>query len=366
MVTDNRFSYSVLGLGLLLGGIVVAEILATSALRGRFGVVVIANLVSSLPFIAILVAGGYWLRQNDLSTDRYPRIAGWVLAGTTFLSLFFGLIAVFTQDDWLTRLGIVRWAVAAGAGGGLLVGLFEARAIRRAITAEKTRVRNEELQRQNDRLEEFASIIAHDLRNPLNVASGHIDVSREEHDDDHLDTAASALERMEEITEETLTLARSGQVIDEPETVTLSNLAKRCWRNVATARATLEFEQSATVRADPDRVQHLFENLFRNAIEHGGPEVTVRIGALPDGFYVEDDGPGVPDDERDTVLDAGYSTTQDGTGFGLAIVKQIGDAHGWDVSVTESTDGGARFEVTGVNMVPSTSATSPNMAVTPT
>jgi signal transduction histidine kinase len=81
--------------------------------------------------------------------------------------------------------------------------------------------------------------------------------------------------------------------------------------------------------------------------------VTVTVGELADcdGFYVADDGPGIPADERETVFESGYSTAADGTGFGLSIVEEIASAHGWAVRVTDSAEGGARFEVAGVDVV---------------
>ena len=112
------------------------------------------------------------------------------------------------------------------------------------------------------------------------------------------------------------------------------------------------------------------ENLIRNAVEHGGDDVAITVGSLGDrkadggddgangeatektsgevGFFVEDDGPGIPEANRDEAFDAGYSTSREGTGFGLRIVEQVATAHGWSVRVTESREGGARFEVTGV------------------
>jgi signal transduction histidine kinase len=48
------------------------------------------------------------------------------------------------------------------------------------------------------------------------------------------------------------------------------------------------------------------------------------------------------------VFEAGYSTVTDGTGFGLSIVKDVVDAHGWDIRVTDGTNDGARFEITGI------------------
>lgn len=88
-----------------------------------------------------------------------------------------------------------------------------------------------------------------------------------------------------------------------------------------------------------------------NAVELTTPDVTVSVGELPGGFYVADDGPGIPPAERERVFDTGYSTTDDGTGFGLSIVQRAVDAHGWEITVTEGTDGGARFEITGVDIV---------------
>jgi signal transduction histidine kinase len=130
--------------------------------------------------------------------------------------------------------------------------------------------------------------------------------------------------------------------------VNLFALAETCWHNVVTTRATIERKTDRTIRADPSRLQQLLENVFRNAVEHGGDDVTVTVGELADGFYIEDDGRGIPADERADVFDVGYSTTDEGIGFGLSIVKRIAEGHGWTVSVTESDAGGARFGITGV------------------
>ena len=74
--------------------------------------------------------------------------------------------------------------------------------------------------------------------------------------------------------------------------------------------------------------------------------MTVTVGAIDsDGFYVEDDGPGIPADTRETVFDHGYTTSETGTGFGLPIVNEIVEAHGGTISVLEGHDGGARFEI---------------------
>nr|WP_235271526.1 HAMP domain-containing sensor histidine kinase [Halorubrum saccharovorum] len=106
-----------------------------------------------------------------------------------------------------------------------------------------------------------------------------------------------------------------------------------------------------TVRADRDRLSHVFENLFRNAIEHGGSDVTVRVGALEgeDGFFVEDDGVGIPEEDFDRVRETGYTSSPDGTGFGLAIVDRIVEAHEWELQIGDGDGGGTRFDISGVD-----------------
>ncbi|MYL18138.1 PAS domain S-box protein [Halorubrum terrestre] len=205
--------------------------------------------------------------------------------------------------------------------------------------------RERRLRQQNERLDEFASVISHDLRNPLNVAQGRAALLAEQAESEHLDPLLQALDRMEAIVEDTLTLARQGETIDKTESISLTDLVGKCWATVDTENATIEIVDKMTFQGDPDRLQHVFENLFRNAVEHGRSDVTVRVGRYGErGIYVEDDGPGIPADKRDDVLEPGHSSRRGGTGFGLTIVKRIVEAHGWELSVTEGTDGGARFE----------------------
>ncbi len=213
---------------------------------------------------------------------------------------------------------------------------------------ERLRAREQELSAQNERLDEFASIVSHDLRNPLNVAVGRVELAQETGELDHLDAVARAHERMNALIDDLLTLAREGDRVSEVESVDLGAISKDCWANVSTASATLDVRTERSIHADRSRFQQLLENLMRNAIDHAGDDVTVSIGDFEGGFYVEDDGPGVPDDISEEVFDAGYSTNPSGTGFGLSIVEQIVSGHGWEISVTDGADGGARFEITGV------------------
>lgn len=225
------------------------------------------------------------------------------------------------------------------------------RAISLTDVTERERYR-QEMKRQNQRLDQFASMVSHDLRNPLNVAQGRVDLEREESESEHLAAAARALARMETLVDDVLALARQGQPIDETEPVALSAIAGAGWEVVDTRSATLAVDGDGTMLADASRLQQLLENLFRNAVEHGGEDVTVRVGVLDEeGFFVGDDGPGVPPDEREEVFESGHSSSTEGTGFGLAIVQEIVTAHGWAITLTESEAGGARFEVTGVEFL---------------
>ncbi len=203
------------------------------------------------------------------------------------------------------------------------------------------------IRRERDRLEEFAGILSHDLRNPLNVARGRLEFIDSIDDSEHLGAIERALDRMERLIKDMLTLARQGEAVGETETISLNTLTKQAWQNVDTDTATLNVKTDLRLNADRSRLLQMFENLYRNAIDHGGEAVTIRVGSLEngDGFFIEDTGPGISTSDREDVFESGYTTNQDGTGFGLAIVSRIVEAHGWSIEVTNGTDGGARFEI---------------------
>ncbi|MDF9747180.1 PAS domain S-box protein [Natrinema salsiterrestre] len=234
----------------------------------------------------------------------------------------------------------------------------------RDITERKRRER--ELERTNERLEAFASIVSHDLRNPLNLLAGSLELAEETGDPEQFEHCYYAIDRMEQLVEDLLMLARQGDRVDSIDTVTLRKLVEECWQTVDTGDATVRLDSPGRVLADESRVRQLLENLLRNAVEHGSPSqsgsdgsedaverggegITVTVGGLDDGFYVEDDGSGISPADRDQVFESGYSTTTDGTGLGLSIVTEIADAHGWQVELVEGDSGGARFEFTDVS-----------------
>ncbi|PHQ37561.1 PAS domain-containing sensor histidine kinase [Halorubrum persicum] len=214
--------------------------------------------------------------------------------------------------------------------------------------------RESELERQNERLEDFAGVVSHDLRNPLAAATAAVELARSDtgSNADALDRAANAHERMDDLIEGLLSLATAGKSVDAVDRVSIDGTARRVWSRLETAAATLSVNGTdVPVLADGDRLEQLLSNLFRNAIEHAGDDVAVRVDIeqREDGvaLAVADDGPGVPPDQRSTVTERGVSLAG-GTGLGLAIVGDIADAHGWELSVEESASGGARFVISGI------------------
>jgi signal transduction histidine kinase len=182
---------------------------------------------------------------------------------------------------------------------------------------------------------------------------GRAELLRAEAPDEHVEPIERNVERMETMIDDLLTLARAGESVDDPEPIPLASVVADSWAAVSSDDVELDMDipDDEVVEADDDRLRHVFENLFRNAIEHNDSPVTIRVGTLSDDggsvsrFYISDDGTGIPESDREDVFEHGYTTNTDGTGFGLSIVEEIVEAHGWNISVGESDAGGARFDV---------------------
>lgn len=323
---------------------------------------VLALLIGVIPPMVISVAllgGSYWLWQSSIEDEYHLFVIAWVVGGSVVIGGVGVSVIVYQSAHGTPQTDVVHvianWVVT-GAFGGFLTGVYDAR--RRSLTDALRRerdaltARERSLNREVERLDRFASIVSHDLRNPLNVAKGRLELARETGEAEHLEAAASALSRMETIISDSLTLAREGGSVaqEDWEAVSLSDCVETCWESAPTADANLEIDGEMTLNADQSRLRTVFENLFRNAVEHGGEDVTVRVGPLDEGngFYVEDDGVGLSPDGMETVLEPGYSTSDEGTGLGLLIVREIIAGHDWNIDVVEGSDGGARFEITGV------------------
>ncbi len=254
-------------------------------------------------------------------------------------------LAFETDDGW--RHFSVRISRLEGSGS--------ARSVLINDVTERVR-REQKLENQKERLDQFASILSHDLRNPLNVAQGRLEMV--EDDSENVAAVERSHDRIETLIDEVLTLARSGRTVSETEAVDVDDLATEAWATVDTGDVDLVVETEASVEADPERLRTAFENCFRNTVDHGGPDLsTVWVGTVGGtsvfsrddrGLFVADDGTGIPADERARALEAGHTTEPGGTGLGLSIVDSVADGHGWSLELTESRSGGARVEFRGV------------------
>ncbi|WP_436901144.1 ATP-binding protein [Halovenus halobia] len=223
------------------------------------------------------------------------------------------------------------------------------------------RLENERtLRRKNERLEAFVDVITHDIPNHLTVAKSRVDLATEHGDLSHLDQVTAAHDRIESVISDTHTLFAHGEQVESKNWVRLADIVNGCWRNCRGQQsdATLEIANPGYLKADENSFKQLLENLFWNALEHAGPAPAIRVGLTRNGFYVEDDGPGIPDSQQQDVRSPGVTNAggEGHSGFGLAIVEEIARAHGWELTITDSeltgddSTPGARFEFSGVTV----------------
>jgi len=174
-----------------------------------------------------------------------------------------------------------------------------------------------------------ASVISHDLETPLAAVRGRIESAQATGEKEHFEAASRALDRADELREDVVEMLRAREFVSETDSVDIGTIAETVWQKMEMPPdASLEITGSPRIEADQKAIRRLLEDPYRNAVEHGDDSVTVTVGGRSDGFYVADDGPGIPEKNRDEVFEAGYTTTSEGTGFGLNIVEQIVEAHG--------------------------------------
>jgi len=196
---------------------------------------------------------------------------------------------------------------------------------------------------QAERWQAIVGALAHDAKNPLNVVTGRLELL--DVDDVHSDAIERSVGRVESLLDELSTVASVAGPIDSTEPVELDELASQMWESVGGSADRLRIETTATVEADPDCLRLALERLFENVVVHTGEDATVTVGDTATGFYVADDGPGIPEDDRERVFEQGYGTAREGEGYGLFVAESVATAHGWDIVARESEAGGARFEV---------------------
>ena len=214
--------------------------------------------------------------------------------------------------------------------------------------------------RSDERIERFTSIVSHELRSPIQTAKSGIALVKTQCDSDYLDNVDETLDQMDALIDNLLDELKHGETAVEMEAVDLNAVVEEAWPGRTTATLSVDSELP-TVEAERTRLRQLFNNLFRNSIQHGNEDGTVRVGTVDSAdaadrndsiaIYIADDGSGIDPDRHEEIFEYGYSGSAEGTGFGLAIVSEIVDTFGWTVEVTESHNGGARFELQNIKEI---------------
>jgi len=212
------------------------------------------------------------------------------------------------------------------------------------------------IRQQNDKLNDLIQVVTHDIRNALQVGFGQLEHAQETSSSEAFDRTHEALERIRELMDRIVTLSQQGQEPRQIERIDLADVAQAALKTVNEPRLTLTAIGTCSLDGDPARLQRLFERLFENTAKYTETSVTVTIGliqpirtttreesGLSAGFYIEDDGPGLDEELTDHIFKGGYTTTADETGFRLANIAQIADAHGWEMNVSTSSARGTRF-----------------------
>nr|WP_232794532.1 HAMP domain-containing sensor histidine kinase [Haloarcula taiwanensis] len=192
----------------------------------------------------------------------------------------------------------------------------------------------------------ISSGVSHDAKNPLNVVMGRLELL--DIGEPHEDALLRSVTRVESLLTDLSRIGSIGRPVSEPDSLSLSDVATEVWAAASYEDATLEVTTDAAIDAENDRLQLLLRELFDNAVAHTEGPVTVSVGDTESGFYVADDGPGIPESDRDKVFEQGFGTTREGEGYGLFLVDTAARAHGWTVSVGDSESGGTRIDVTTV------------------
>jgi two-component system OmpR family sensor kinase len=239
-----------------------------------------------------------------------------------------------------------------------------------AARHDEVRVLAEAFDHMLDRLEDafdrqtaFVADASHELRTPLTVIRGQLEVLALTDEPDAAEVrrvekvVALEVQRMSRLVEDMLLLAQAGEEgFLRPGVIRLRPFLTDLVRGMADAgprRLGLGAIPELVIEADEGRLAQALRNLLRNAIAHTAENGVVELGVQVEGgrlrFVVDDDGPGIPVEQRAAIfdrfhrLDASRARDAGGAGLGLAIVSAIASAHGGRVWAEASPAAGARM-----------------------
>lgn len=266
--------------------------------------------------------------------------------------LLMGLVSL-VATPWIVRRSLAGVARIASEAARISADRRGMRLSEEQVPAEiapLVRAVNEALGRLDEgyeRQRRFIASAAHELRTPIAILRVKIDAAQ----DASTRRLASDVERLANLAEQLLDLQRLDSDWQDRQ-FDLASLVRRVAADLAplliAANRSIEvmIDHAQPVRGDPNAIERVVTNLVQNAIDHGGRQVTIRV--LGPVFEVEDDGPGIPPDERGRVFEPFHRLRprSTGSGLGLHLVQQVVERHGGLVSILGAPGGGtiARVE----------------------
>lgn len=278
---------------------------------------------------------------DEQLADRLPKVADAVADGDQIIER--------DGDDGTHYYFVSTSAVTLGNSEGVVV-LFS------DVTAAEERRR--ELDRHNTQLEGFASALAHELRNMLQIIDWRLAIVTDRLEEgtlehESVESALEANDRLADRVDDFTTLARYGQTVERVQPISLSEVGEHAWWQTDTGEMEIEVAADGTIEADPGRLQELFTNAFEFARLNGADTVTVEV--LDGGFAIAGDGE-PPGDDADGYLEFGESVPDAESGMKLPNVRTFARVHGWIVTVDTDYQAGVRLVVEGVTTDPDTDA----------
>ncbi|MFQ5980174.1 MAG: PAS domain S-box protein [Candidatus Heimdallarchaeota archaeon] len=199
----------------------------------------------------------------------------------------------------------------------------------------------EQLKRQKTELSEFTYAMSHDIRNRLLSIEGYAEVLESEYDQSYVEKIRHLAQNTNQLLRRSVVLANAGMVIEKTQEFNLTQLVRDVAKPIIPEHIGFELEELPTVRADPEKLSQVFQNLLENAIRHGKPskiELRSRIGEECVCLLITNDGETILPENRSEIFKQGFSTKEETSGLGLTIVQKIVEAHGWEITLTDAPE----------------------------
>lgn len=347
------------GFGALLAGVLAIEFawLTDAGFLHEINMAYIVGIATTLPGLVGLVAGGRYLSRSSLSDTQQFRVLKWsVAAGGGFLVVNVVLMITMPPESFLGAVAWGRWAASIGGGGGFLIGYYEARAIQRAVKAERASLEAKQAEERREMLDYLNSLLRHEVLNTAAVISGYAELLKDGADEDdpsyeYLDIIDRQATELTGTTKDVRLLLQSLEEGVDLEPVNLTNVLEEEVEKLQDrhehVETKTEVQDDVYVRAD-ELLRRIFSNLLDNAVEHketGSPRIAVSTSLQPNTVEVRvaDNGSGIPDAERDLLFQT--TTGKTDHGIGLTIVARLVDRYGGSVELTETGPDGSVFTV---------------------